>query len=75
MKISQMDNKTSLDLAISRIRTWGASNSTFFLELGMGLGMGLGVGLGMGLGVGLAVGIITKFIQDPDLQPGKADWR
>jgi len=34
IKISQLDNKTSLDLAISRIRTWGASASTFFLELG-----------------------------------------
>merc|ERR1711953_1566352 len=34
IKISQLDNKTSLDLAISRIRTWGASSTTFFLELG-----------------------------------------
>merc|ERR1712179_691591 len=34
IKISQQDNKTSLDVAISRVRTWGASSSTFFLELG-----------------------------------------
>jgi len=34
IKISQQDNKTSLDVAISRVRTWGASSTTFFLELG-----------------------------------------
>merc|ERR1712179_322878 len=34
IKISQQDNKTSLDVAISGVRTWGASSSTFFLELG-----------------------------------------
>ena len=34
IKISQLDNKTSLDLNISVIRSWGASYTIFFLELG-----------------------------------------
>ena len=34
IKISQLDNKTSLDLSVSRIRNWGATSTSFFLDLG-----------------------------------------
>eukprot|EP00092_Neocalanus_flemingeri_P029926 GFUD01032492.1.p1 GENE.GFUD01032492.1~~GFUD01032492.1.p1 ORF type:complete len:262 (+),score=66.16 GFUD01032492.1:106-891(+) len=34
IKIAQLDNKTSLDLSVSRIRNWGATSKSFFLDLG-----------------------------------------
>lgn len=34
IKISQLDNKTSFNLSVSRIRNWGATRDMFFLELG-----------------------------------------
>eukprot|EP00090_Calanus_glacialis_P034407 TRINITY_DN57795_c0_g1_i1.p1 TRINITY_DN57795_c0_g1~~TRINITY_DN57795_c0_g1_i1.p1 ORF type:complete len:227 (-),score=77.96 TRINITY_DN57795_c0_g1_i1:174-854(-) len=34
IKIAQLDNKTSLDLSVSRIRNWGATSTSFFLDLG-----------------------------------------